>query len=144
MKELYTEIEINASPEKIWKILTDFSKYPEWNPFIMYLRGKPEPGTKFEVTLKNPGSKPITFNPKWLIVKPAEELRWLGIMFIAGIFDGEHIFELKEVSPGKTKFIQREKFKGLLVSFLWNQLDTKTRQGFKEMNEKLKELAEKE
>ena len=144
MKELYTEIEINASPAKVWKILTDFEKYPEWNPFILYLRGKPEPGTKFEVSLRNPGSKPITFHPKWLIVNKNEELRWLGVLFIAGLFDGEHVFELKELSPGKTLFIQKEKFKGLLVPFLWRDLNLKTRKGFEQMNQKLKELAEEE
>src|SRR5262245_34928707 len=27
MKELYTEIEINASPEKVWQVLTDFDHF---------------------------------------------------------------------------------------------------------------------
>lgn len=34
MKELFTEIEIKATPESVWQLLTDFEKYPEWNPFI--------------------------------------------------------------------------------------------------------------
>jgi len=31
MKQLRTEIKIKASPEKIWAVLTDFAKYPDWN-----------------------------------------------------------------------------------------------------------------
>ena len=27
-----TEITLPASPEKSWKVLTDFARYPEWNP----------------------------------------------------------------------------------------------------------------
>ncbi len=33
MKEIHTEIEINAPAGKVWRVLTDFPSYPEWNPF---------------------------------------------------------------------------------------------------------------
>jgi uncharacterized protein YndB with AHSA1/START domain len=33
MKEIHTEIEINSPAEKVWRVLTDFATYPEWNPF---------------------------------------------------------------------------------------------------------------
>ena len=33
-KEIKTEILINATPEKVWSILTSFDNYPNWNPFI--------------------------------------------------------------------------------------------------------------
>jgi len=32
MRELFTEIEIAASPERVWNILVDFSKFPERMP----------------------------------------------------------------------------------------------------------------
>ena len=34
MKNLRTEIIIQSTREKVWKILTDFDTYGEWNPFI--------------------------------------------------------------------------------------------------------------
>jgi hypothetical protein len=46
MKEINTEIEINASAEKVWQLLTDFAAYPQWNPFIRSVNGKPEEGDK--------------------------------------------------------------------------------------------------
>ena len=33
-KQIKTSIHINATKEKVWEILMDFEKYPEWNPFI--------------------------------------------------------------------------------------------------------------
>jgi uncharacterized protein YndB with AHSA1/START domain len=42
MKEIRSEIEIQASPEKVWKILTDLDKYQEWNPFLHHAGGKTE------------------------------------------------------------------------------------------------------
>jgi uncharacterized protein YndB with AHSA1/START domain len=38
MKEIRTEILINAQAYKVWKALTDFNSYPSWNPFIKYLK----------------------------------------------------------------------------------------------------------
>ena len=34
VKELHSEIEINAPVERVWEVLTDFASYPRWNPFI--------------------------------------------------------------------------------------------------------------
>lgn len=44
MKELCTEIEIQASPERVWQALTNLDKYPEWNPFIHHAVGKAKVG----------------------------------------------------------------------------------------------------
>lgn len=144
MKSIYSDIEINASPSEIWNILLDVKKYPEWNPFIKSVNGQFIEGEKIAVTLHQPDSKPMKFKPRCLKVDPGKELRWLGHLFIPGLFDGEHIFELKSLENGNTKFIQRENFKGLLVPLLWKDFNTKTRKGFELMNEKLKELAEQE
>jgi hypothetical protein len=42
------------------------------------------------------------------------------------------------------RFVQLENFRGILVPLLGRQLNTRTRRGFEPMNEKIKELAEKE
>jgi hypothetical protein len=83
-----------------------------------------------------------THRTSGLAVRANEELRWLGHLFIPGLFDGEHIFELYENTDGSTTFVQREKFTGLLVSLFEKMLDTNTLAGFEAMNKKLKALAE--
>ncbi|MFC2087064.1 SRPBCC domain-containing protein [Bacteroidota bacterium] len=85
----------------------------------------------------------MIFKPRGLKFSVNKEFRWLGHLFFPGIFDGEHIFELIEVDNNSTRFIQRENFSGILVPFLWKQLNTKTRKGFELMNDKIKEMAEK-
>ena len=50
MKEIHTEIDIKASPEKAWKILTDFNNFSQWNPFIHKINGDPKVGTKTQNT----------------------------------------------------------------------------------------------
>ena len=45
-----TTVDINASKDAIWDVLTDFASYSEWNP-VMRIEGAPEVGTKLVVHL---------------------------------------------------------------------------------------------
>ncbi len=144
MKELYTEIEIYAPAERVWGILTDLARFPEWNPFIRQAVGDLAVGEQLELHLQPSGAKPMLFRPTVLKVQPNRELRWLGHLFVAGFFDGEHSFTIEVLDPAYVCFIQRETFKGLLVPFLAGKLDTETRRGFEDMNRALKERAEED
>jgi hypothetical protein len=61
-------------------------------------------------------------------------------LFIEQFIYGEHIFEI-DMGENTVRFIQREQFRGLLVPLPWRSLETKTRQGFNEMNAALKKEA---
>lgn len=141
--EIKTEITINATPEKVWKILTNFDEYPNWNPFIKSIEGQVAIGEKITVRIEPPEAKGMTFKPKILTFGENRELSWLGHLLFPGLFDGNHKFELIDNGNGTTTFIQSEKFKGVLVPFFKKQLKNNTKNGFIEMNEKLKEIAEK-
>jgi hypothetical protein len=142
-KELQTMIEINASTQKIWAALTDFSHYSEWNPFIRSIHGQAKQGERLEVFIQPPGGSGMTFRPIILALQPENELRWLGRLLLPGIFDGEHQFIIQPIGESRTRLIHREVFSGLLVPLLWRNLDTQTRQGFEEMNRALKKLVER-
>jgi hypothetical protein len=143
MKELKTSIEINSTPAKIWKVLLDFEKYPEWNPFIKSLRGDPKPGAKIEAKIHPPGQRAMTFKPILLKVEKYKELRWIGHLLFPGIFDGEHVFTIESLDNSKVLFRQEEIFSGILVPVFWKSLYQYTRIGFIEMNQALKERVEK-
>lgn len=142
-KEISTEITIAASPEKIWEILTDFNKYPNWNPFIKSIQGEAKVGQKITARIEPPDASGMTFKPTVLCFDTAKEFRWLGHLLFPGLFDGEHKFELIDNNNGTTTFIQSEKFKGILVPLFKKMLEVNSRNGFILMNEKLKELAER-
>ncbi len=139
MKELHTEIDINAPAARVWQILMDPSRYAEWNPFIHQLTGKIAEGEKIQVKLGESLDKSMTFNPIVLQVTPNRTFRWLGKLGFGGLFDGEHIFEIQELAPDRVHFIQREKFNGILIPFF--NLDS-TKQSFDAMNRALKQRAE--
>lgn len=142
MKELRAEIEIKASAERVWGLLTDFARFPTWNPFIRQVKGDPRVGEQIEVMLQPSGTSGMVFRPTILSVKPGQELRWLGHLLVPGLFDGEHIFTIEPVGANRIRFIQHERFTGMLVPIFSRRLDTDTQRGFEEMNQALKKLAE--
>jgi len=73
MKELCTEIDIQASPEKVWQVLTNLEKYPEWNPFIHHAIGSAKVGEKVDITFRS-GSKDMTLHCTVIKAEPNKEL----------------------------------------------------------------------
>lgn len=141
MKELHTEIEINATPETVWHILMDFDSYPEWNPFILRLSGTAAIGETLQARLRPEGGKPVTVRPKVTELEPFRSFEWLGRLGVKGLFDGRHRFRIEPTSGG-TRLVQNEEFTGFLVPLLSRSLNRGTRRGFVAMNEALKERAE--
>lgn len=84
----------------------------------------------------------MMFRPVVLVAEAERELRWLGRFLFAGVFDGEHRFQIEPLSDRRVRFMHSEALSGLLVPFFWRSLDTQTRKGFEEMNQALKLRAE--
>lgn len=139
---LHTEIEIDASAERVWEVLSDFNAYPEWNPFIKSAIGQPVQGARLQIVIQSGGAKPMRFSPKVLVAEPGRELRWLGRLVVPGVFDGEHCFIIETLSDNKVRFEQSERFNGLLVGPMRATLNRDTKRGFEEMNQALKARAE--
>lgn len=140
--EIKTQIIINATPEKVWRVLTDFKNYPNWNPFIKSILGEPRVGRQITVSIISSKGKNMTFKPVVVVLNPNREFRWIGTLLFKGLFDGEHKFELIDNGNGTTIFNHSETFKGLLVSLFKKQLKYSTKKGFELMNENLKKRVE--
>lgn len=139
--ELRHEIEIDASPADVWAVLADTGAYPEWNPFVRELTGELREGAKLEARIAPPGGRAMTFKPTVLAAEEGHELRWLGRFLVRGLFDGEHRFEIEPLGDGRTRFVQSERFSGVLVGLFKTTLE-KTQLGFQQMNAALKRRVE--
>ena len=138
MKELRTQIGIEAPRDRVWNTLTDFESYPLWNPFIQVIHGKFEVGERLEVHLVPPKGQKMIFRPILTHIVPGRSYRWLGRLLFPNLFDGEHIFELDGNDASHVTLVHREVFHGLLVGVLWKSMDSKVRLGFEAMNRALK------
>ncbi|MEM8499697.1 MAG: SRPBCC domain-containing protein [Pseudomonadota bacterium] len=138
-RELVTQIDISASPETVWTVLTRFEGYADWNPFIRKILGSLSVGEQLEVYMEPIDFKPQSFRPTIVEVVPQRRLTWLGRILITGLFDGCHQFELERIAHGHTRLHHREDFEGVL---LWAIDPENFRPSFEAMNEGLKKQAE--
>jgi hypothetical protein len=141
MREIRAEIEIDASTDEVWRALTDFPAFPDWNPFIRKAEGELVAGQHIAVELQPPGHRAASFRPQLLSVEPGRGFRWLGHVLMPGIFDGEHIHEIEALGSNRARYVQREQFRGVLVPFLGGMLRDAQR-GFSDMNAALKARVE--
>jgi hypothetical protein len=135
---LQTQIDIQATPQQVWDIMTRFSDYPQWNPFIKSLTGEVAEGNRIRVELMG-----MSFKPKVLAFRQKEEFRWKGQFIFPGLFDGEHYFRLSAKADGTTRLEHGEYFSGLLVPLFKRRMLADTEANFRAFNEALKQECEK-
>lgn len=129
---------INASAEKIWAILTDASKYPEWDPNMIRLEGEVAPGKKVTAHTKiNPDRAfPATVSE----FEPNRRMVWASGMPL-GLFKGARTFTLTPRDENTTDVDVREVFSGLLLPLIGRTIPDLS-QSFEDFVEGLKQRAE--
>ena len=140
MKEIRTEIEIAAAAERVWDILVDFARYPEWNPLTPEAAGELRPGAT--LALRVVAGREMRFTPVVQVVERPHALRWRGVIGHRSVFSGEHWFAIETLGPRRVKFMQGEVYRGLLVPLLARTLERDARPAFMAMNRALARRAE--
>ena len=141
-KDIRTEIEINASAEKVWRILSDFDSFPNWNPFVVKVSGEPKVGEVLNIEVQLPEAMKLKFTPLVLKAEPNRELRWVGTL-PARAFRGEHFYQIEPLGENKVRFVHGEHFSGWMVRLIWALVGKATERGYHLMNEAIKREAEK-
>ena len=111
MKKYTASITINASPEVVWRILTDAKGYPDWDPAMDHIEGILAPGetVKFFTKLSSQA-----FPVKVAAFEPNRRLALRGGMPL-GLFKSERTHTLTPSNDGGTVFKTEEIFSGLLL-----------------------------
>jgi hypothetical protein len=142
IRSIRSTTEIRAPLEEVWRILTDFAAYPEWNPHIRRVRGEPVLGGRIAIETRPPGGRAIVMRPLIMTWDPPHELRWRGTFLARGLFTGEHGFRLEAMKGNRVRFIQDETISGLLVPAYAALRLARTRRGFDQVNQALRDRAE--
>ncbi len=133
------EVEIAAPPEDVWRVLTDFAAYPDWNPYVLRLEGDLTPGGTVALTIAQDNwSKPLTVHPTIVTLNPPRELAWHGSALITGFQETDHYFRLKPLGANRTRLRHGEEFRGWRASRIdYEEHHRHTRAAFHAMNEAL-------
>ncbi|HUG47066.1 MAG TPA: SRPBCC domain-containing protein [Candidatus Limnocylindria bacterium] len=142
VRTIRSAIEVRAPLEVVWQVLTDFGAYPEWNPHLRQVRGKPRLGRRISIVSQPPGARRMRFRPLIVAWLPPHELRWRSTFVTPRLFSGEHGFRLEPLGDERVRFVQDETFRGLLVPLFSRFRLHATRRGFEQVNQALRERAE--
>lgn len=138
MKTVSATTWIDAPPMKVWAILTDLSRYQDWNPLFPEASGEIAVGRRIRLRSVPAGGRPMTIKPAVTAATAGTELRWASRL--PGILSGEHGFTLSAANGG-TLVVQSETFRGALVPFSGKAL-ARAETSFQALNRALKERAE--
>jgi hypothetical protein len=139
MKYFSATSTIKASPETIWKILTDASGYPSWDPGVIRIEGTIAPGENIIAYNKiNPNR---AFPARVTEFIPGQRMTWTGGMPF-GLFKGVRTFTLVPKGDGSVDFTLREDYSGLLLPMIGGSIPDLT-QSFQDFVTGLKARAER-
>ena len=113
--EVAASAEIEAPRELVWKVLSDFSTYPQWNPFTPNIGGELAVGRPVVLDVRFAGKKPKK-QTEWVNqVVPGERICW-GIRYGSRkLLAANRLQELTELGPERTRYFTVDRFSGLLV-----------------------------
>ena len=119
MKSFEATSEINATPDRIWKFLTDGANYASWDSGVVGVEGRIAPGETIKVVS---GAAPgRTFPVKVTDFNPNRSMVWSGGMPL-GLFKGVRTFTITPTAEGKTRFDVREEYSGPLLAMMWRSM----------------------
>ena len=140
MTSITASIDIAAPPEAVWKVLMDWSRYPDWNPTLRTIAGQARKGGKITVSIASPvGTLPIDAVVTRLATNSG--ITWHSKLRVAGLFDRDHIIELSP-DPVGTRLTQTQTFAGILAPGASVVATGTVRDGLVKMNAALKERVE--
>ena len=142
MASFYAEIEINAPKAKVWQVLFQKQQWHKWNTFLFDLDSNApfKQGQEVFLSLRRyPGEEETEFQPTVTLVQSGTCLAWVSS--IPG-FQNEYIFELQEIGVGRTKYVHRDNFSGLLTRVFLPFIREDEQQGIKRMARELKRYVE--
>lgn len=143
-REVRVETPIEATPERVWDLLTDLTSYASWNRFMPRVSGRMVPGgeVRAEVRFRRGFlGLPLRFRARVLRCESCREVRWVGKLGSRWLFGGVHSFLLEPRGSG-VLLVHREVLSGLLLPVLGWYLAPLMEDGFREMNEALRARAE--
>jgi hypothetical protein len=137
MLEYQASATIDAPAAKVWAVLVDTAKWPQWDPFCDKIEGQVALGSKIKAFSKlSPGR---AFPVKVTELVPSEKMTWSGGMPL-GLFKGERTFVLRE-EGGRTVFTLREAFSGPMLKLIGKSIPNMT-EAFETFVAGLKQRAE--
>ncbi|MEO1483078.1 MAG: SRPBCC domain-containing protein [Myxococcota bacterium] len=113
-RRIHSEILIDAPPDRVWRVLTDWERLREWSPTLLGMNGEIRHGQTVDCAYVFKGKE---IAPKHTLhYEEGLELGWSDPM-LPGVFD-RHRYRIEPLSDGRTRFVQSDEVRGGVLSLL--------------------------
>ncbi len=110
---------INATPDRIWSILTDAPGWSTWESGVDKVDGRIAPGET--ITIHSKVAPGRAFPVKVTTFESSSKLVFSGGMPL-GLFKGVRTYTLARQGDGATRFHMREEYSGPLLGMMWRSM----------------------
>ena len=139
------EINVDAPPEYLWKVLIDFESYGEWNPFITKIEGKAKIGSIITLTIKlDPRMEAIKLSKEMIVsLKEGQHLSYDSHVLSASLFNSVRWQTIRPSDNGQTSIYHtQQKISGLASWPICRTFGDRIAEGCQASSLALKERAE--
>ncbi|HEX8654264.1 MAG TPA: SRPBCC domain-containing protein [Allosphingosinicella sp.] len=133
MIRIATEALIPHPRERVWAVLTDFARYPEWNPLVLEAEGPLATGAHLRLLISRPdgSGKRDNLSARIVELEAPARLAWRGSIPL--LFTGRHWFALDD-APGGTRLRHGEEMSGLIPLIGGARMAVSYRPGYERFN----------
>ena len=137
-----TTFEINAGPDRVWKVLTTFDRYAEWNPQIPRASASLQEGASVTLRLALPGRPSMNLSATIEDVRPNELLTWRGHLVAPWFFEGYRRFAIERIAGDRVRVTHVEDVHGLFAPVFALVMGGPVERSQRALNEALRVRAE--
>ena len=112
----------DTNPATLFRIVSDFNNYSNWNTVVPKAVGELKVGTMLHLTMKM-GGKTTTLKPKVISIDPGNSFLLSKVFLTKGIGELTHLFEFISLPNNKTEFSQTWTGKGFLLKMMWSKVE---------------------
>jgi uncharacterized protein YndB with AHSA1/START domain len=118
MRSYEASSSIDATPEKVWSVLTNTAAWPDWDSGVTAVDGWLALGEKLTITVKANSGR--AFPVKVVTLSRPEQMVFRGGMPL-GLFTGQRTYTLVPEGTG-TRFTMREVYTGPLAGMIFKSI----------------------
>jgi len=125
-------VEINASAETVWRVISDLPRYGEWNPFCLAAESSLQPGDPIAMTVQ------LTARPQRVVevmkeFVPGKRFAYSMKPVPLGALSSLRSHDVEPLGPNRARYRSYFQLKGWLMPLVRLLLGRKLEQGFGSM-----------
>jgi hypothetical protein len=135
------DVQVEAPADAVWRVLTDFARYPEWNPFVRECETSLKPGTPIRMQVALVGTQQVDE----VIESCTPGMGFVYHMkpYPLGALSSRRSHEIVALGPDRSRYRSYFHLEGWLMPLVRALMGARLERGFAGMTTALKERAER-